>query len=599
MRRLASILLIVIAMSATGASSQPVEQLDWCAPVIVRPESRFYTFTPPCEPWWPDDEIARRADFIFGGFLRPTTSTLPPDQSTCFGPSTMENSKAYSDRLRARAATYGRTLHFIYYARFDLVDRQTATTPGFDPDYLVDARKRWREATDFFNRDTSPACVCGCEWTADVVPGSSAVRLRDIVDAAGGPGTYETKISYASPLGSGGTLAGAPRQFAGLAAIADQTNPAYRAWRIEHIRDAMTEGGFDVVELNHKFHHFVPSDPPPWWGGSGAPNVSAYLAADTTPWSAQPIAYGYREYLAGWAALADDLDAAGIPYAVNTTPFPWRPGSIYDDPATTDVDESAILRGVVERARFVFMQRFAQVPQAEFDATVAQIQAAGIATVVPFDAGCGNGSPPGRPPTQLSAGLTVVPDAAVTATFTGTSIRVSVSGVASGAWDADFWCQCAATPCGAPDASITGQLGTSWQLPASLCDTAYQNGVGRRTPRAEVRRAGYTSSSTRAITVCAPACSNGRDDDRDGALDFPLDPGCASATDPTETAPELTCDDNIDNEGDTHIDFPADLQCVNAAGSEGPRAGGCGLGAELALVLPWLSRRRRARRVAV
>lgn len=598
MERLASICVLVIIVCGSGVPSRAVEQLDWCAPIVVRPETRFYTFSPPCEPWWPDDEIARRADFIFGGFQRPTTSTLPPDQSTCFGPNTMENSKAYSDRLRARAATYGRTLHFIYMARFDLVDRQTATTPGFDPDYLLDSRKRWRETTDFFTRDTSQACACGCDWTTDVVPGSNATRMRDIVDAAGGPGTYERKISYANPLGTGGTAAGAPRLFAGLSLIADQTNPAYRAWRMDHIRDAMTAGGFDLIELNHKFQHFVPNDPPPWWGGSGAPNVSAYLAADITPWSSQPIAYGYREYLAGWAALADDLDAAGIPYVVNTTPFPWRPHSIYDDPATPDIDESAILRDVVQRAKFVFLQPFAQVPQAEFDSVVAQIEAGGIATVVRFDAGCGNGSPPGRPPTQLSAGLTVLPDAAVTETFSGTSIRVSVSGVASGAWDADFWCQCAATPCGAPDATITGQTGNEWLLPASLCDTAYRSGVGRRVPRVEVWRAGYTSSSTRAVTVCAPACSNGRDDDRDGAADFPADPGCASGSDASETAPELACDDNLDNDADGHVDFPADLQCLNSASGEGQRTPACGLGAELVFVLPWLLRRRTGRAVA-
>ena len=60
---------LAVALLVLGAPrALAVEQLDWCAPVVVRPDQRFYTFTPPCEPWWPDDEIARRADLVLDGF---------------------------------------------------------------------------------------------------------------------------------------------------------------------------------------------------------------------------------------------------------------------------------------------------------------------------------------------------------------------------------------------------------------------------------------------------------------------------------------------------------------------------------------------------
>ena len=63
--------------------------------------------------------------------------------------------------------------------------------------------------------------------------------------------------------------------------------------------------------------------------------------------------------------------------------------------------------------------------------------------------------------------------------------------------------------------------------------------------------------------VTAAVCSNGEDDDGDGVADFPLDPGCGSADDSTETSPLLDCDDGIDNDGDGKIDFAEDDGCVS------------------------------------
>lgn len=52
-----------------------------------------------------------------------------------------------------------------------------------------------------------------------------------------------------------------------------------------------------------------------------------------------------------------------------------------------------------------------------------------------------------------------------------------------------------------------------------------------------------------------PECNDGFDNDHDGTIDFGSDPftndpGCSSATDPSERDSNLLCDDGIDNDGD-------------------------------------------------
>jgi hypothetical protein len=59
-------------------------------------------------------------------------------------------------------------------------------------------------------------------------------------------------------------------------------------------------------------------------------------------------------------------------------------------------------------------------------------------------------------------------------------------------------------------------------------------------------------------------CGNGIDDDSDGFIDHPEDPGCIDAASETES-PE--CDDGIDNDGDSLVDHPADASCRDASGA--------------------------------
>jgi len=69
---------------------------------------------------------------------------------------------------------------------------------------------------------------------------------------------------------------------------------------------------------------------------------------------------------------------------------------------------------------------------------------------------------------------------------------------------------------------------------------------------------GYDTSGC----IAPKACSDGIDNDGDGAIDFPNDQGCSSADDDNEVNP--TCIDLIDNDGDGLIDFPADPGCTDA-----------------------------------
>ena len=59
-----------------------------------------------------------------------------------------------------------------------------------------------------------------------------------------------------------------------------------------------------------------------------------------------------------------------------------------------------------------------------------------------------------------------------------------------------------------------------------------------------------------------PQCSDGKDNDNDGMIDFPDDIGCTSDSDDSEDSPPAPqCKDGRDNDGDGKIDYPNDPGC--------------------------------------
>jgi len=71
--------------------------------------------------------------------------------------------------------------------------------------------------------------------------------------------------------------------------------------------------------------------------------------------------------------------------------------------------------------------------------------------------------------------------------------------------------------------------------------------------------------------VCTPAaCADGMDNDGDGRIDYPFDPGCTAREDADETnpVPLPQCADGIDNDGDGTIDYPMDTGCTAASDND-------------------------------
>jgi hypothetical protein len=88
---------------------------------------------------------------------------------------------------------------------------------------------------------------------------------------------------------------------------------------------------------------------------------------------------------------------------------------------------------------------------------------------------------------------------------------------------------------------------------------------------------GLSSDSPAPVQAATAACSDGKDNDSDGRIDFPADPGCESAGDGIEGDP--ACSNNKDDDSDGRTDFPNDPGCTSAQdGIEGDDGGGGGGG---------------------
>jgi hypothetical protein len=84
---------------------------------------------------------------------------------------------------------------------------------------------------------------------------------------------------------------------------------------------------------------------------------------------------------------------------------------------------------------------------------------------------------------------------------------------------------------------------------------------------------GFACDGMVGMRVCTPAqCNDGIDNNMDGKIDFPFDPGCTSVSDNLEDtvcpgANCPVCSNAMDDDTDTLTDFPADFGCTAASGT--------------------------------
>ena len=71
----------------------------------------------------------------------------------------------------------------------------------------------------------------------------------------------------------------------------------------------------------------------------------------------------------------------------------------------------------------------------------------------------------------------------------------------------------------------------------------------------------FNQTCSNGSCVAQNQCSDGIDNDNDGATDYPADFSCSSATDNDETNPKAQCQDGVDNDNDGLIDYPQDSGC--------------------------------------
>jgi hypothetical protein len=397
---------MTIATTPIETPSSSITQkcnLDWCAPVAARPDQRYVNYSS-CVPVWSTDEIAQHAKEVFygnSGSELPNSLGIAAATTQCFGAQSLDKYRAYNDEIKTKATALGKTVYRVNAFRFDIVVPQVMAQPGFNASWLVRPATPHQKVLDFYANDTSSACggVAGtCKFSysfgGPYYEGKdTGKRLRDMIDASGGAGAYQNVVYYIARSNTGDTYGYA------IAALADQRNSSYRAWRVAQAQKIIQDGHFDFVNLNHKFHFYKPdsrwSPPVESWLGSStwAPNVTALSSNDNTPFSNPPLNYSYSDYVVGWNAFGKDLKNAGVPYTVLLNGGQWVATSNWNDPSTS-IDEAALIRETAEGAGLIEMDYqswLSSAQRTQLDQVVRDLEARGI-IVIKLNAGCGYGS---------------------------------------------------------------------------------------------------------------------------------------------------------------------------------------------------------------
>lgn len=375
-RRACFSVLALLALSGPAGAAE----LDWCAPVAVRPD-QYLRDAAACTPSFSDAELGASADVVLlGEFTDVASPTVAAPSRACTQSPSHAANAPYVQRLRAAAR--GRPLAVVHMHRFELVPYTLADQPGFSSAHLLAATQSWAQVTGFFSNDRSGACgASGCRlidsWKG--LEGKDAgQRLRDFIDRSGGSGAYQRVVYYlARPDGTD--------VFYPTAALANLSNPAYRAWRVREAGASMGVGGYDAIDLNHKLHQY---QAPHWIGTSGVRDVATLESRGDTFWTAQPVGYGYSTYVQGWHALAQEMRQAGVPYSVTIALRAWG-GDSFDDKSTTSLNEADLVRDVLRNARIVLLDRPRATTAASLEEkAVADLTASGVRVVL-VDQTCG------------------------------------------------------------------------------------------------------------------------------------------------------------------------------------------------------------------
>ncbi|MCW5807562.1 MAG: PPC domain-containing protein [Deltaproteobacteria bacterium] len=145
----------------------------------------------------------------------------------------------------------------------------------------------------------------------------------------------------------------------------------------------------------------------------------------------------------------------------------------------------------------------------------------------------------------------------------GNTSKITLTNLAAGGYTIAVDAYSNNTPLGAFRVNVTGVIEIG-----GACDPTATLGGALACPSTS------TCAGPAGQQVCqAPACSDGIDNDGDGKIDFPNDPGCANVDGPSEVddcpnGPNCPqCADGIDNDGDGQIDYPNDTSCTSASGN--------------------------------
>jgi hypothetical protein len=330
---------------------------------------------------------------LLGDFTDVAHPVIPAPGRTCMPSPSHASNAVYVNALKqARARVGGPPLWIVHMHRFDLVPSTFAALPPFRASYLLRTTKPFTDVTGFFANDRSPSCLAKpCRWSdswGGVEGKDVGTRLRDWIDRSGGANSYQSVTYYlARP--------DATNVFWATNAMANLTDPAYRAWRVAEAKEALRVGGYDTIDLNHKIHQylFIQS----WLGSASYPDVAAIKARNDTAWSARPTTFSYSEYMQGLVALSRDLRASGVPYSFITDLRAWN-GDSFDDKSSTTVNEAVLLREIMTGARVVFLDRpISSTPASTLDAAVSDLAKLGV-QAIPFDQSCGLQIAPLVPP---------------------------------------------------------------------------------------------------------------------------------------------------------------------------------------------------------